>query len=76
MKIRFLGPIQRPSNEVVEAVSTGFPGGTVRTLLHELGFPAQQVNFLSVIREAQRLTPDQELGKDDEITVMLLVGGG
>jgi sulfur carrier protein ThiS len=76
MKIRFLGPIQRPSDEIVAAVSAGFAGGTVRTLLQDLGFPAQQVNFLSVIREAQRLTPDQELRKDDEITVMLLVGGG
>lgn len=76
MKIRFLGPIERPPAEKVAAVTAGFSTGTVRTLLQDLGFPAQQVSFLSVIRENQRLSPDQKLGANDEITVMLLVGGG
>ena len=76
MKIRFLGPIERPPEETIAAVEADFDRGTVRTLLEQLGFPAQRVSFLSVIRDSQRLSPDQELGVDDEITVMLLVGGG
>lgn len=76
MKIRFLGPIERPPEEVVAMVTADFAGGTVRSLLEQLGFSEVQVSFLSVIRESQRLSPDQELDVDDEVTVMLMVGGG
>ncbi len=76
MKIRFLGPIQRPPDERVTEVVADFAGGTVRILLEQLGYPPQQVSFLSVIRDSQRLSLDQELGVDDEVTVMLIVGGG
>lgn len=76
MKIRFLGPIERPPAKTVADVEATFGSGTVRTLLLELGFSSMQVNFLSVIRDNLRLSPDEQLAADDEITVMLLVGGG
>jgi sulfur carrier protein ThiS len=76
MKISFLGPVSRPPEEQVAKVASHFVAGTVRDLLEQLGFPAQQVSFLSVIRDNQRLSLDQELMPDDTITVMLVVGGG
>jgi len=76
MKIRFLGPIEAPPADVVDSVSGSFAGGTVRDLLEQLGFAEQQVWFLSVLREQQRLSPDEKLSPDDEISIMLLVGGG
>lgn len=76
MKIRFLGPIEAPPADVVESVSGSFAGGTVRDLLGKLGFAEQQVWFLSVLREQQRLSPEDELSPDDEVAIMLLVGGG
>jgi sulfur carrier protein ThiS len=76
MRIKFLGPIQRPPSEVVEKVEAEFQGGTMRELLTSLGFPEKQVWFLSVIANEERLAPDEKVAADDEVTIMLLVGGG
>ena len=76
MKIRFLGPIEAPPADVVESVSNSFEGGTVRDLLGKLGFAEQQVWFLSVLKDQQRLSPEDKLSVDDEVSIMLLVGGG
>jgi sulfur carrier protein ThiS len=76
MEIRFLGPIQRPPAETVAEVADRFERGTVRELLQRLGYPPNQVHFLSVIRNDLRLSPDQEVAAEDRITVMLTVGGG
>lgn len=76
MKLSFLGPIQRPSAEVVTQVENGFPGGTVAGLLAALGYSQQQAWFFSVVRAEERLAPDDRVEPTDKITIMLLVGGG
>jgi len=76
MKVSFFGPVQVPSPEVVAAVEHGFPGGTVRELLAALGFAPEQVWFLSVVRGDERLAPEDHVGPGDEVSIMLVVGGG
>lgn len=76
MEIRFLGPIQAPPEEDVLRVSRYFSGSTVEHLLLELGFSELQVRFLSVIREGVRLGPGDRVEPSDEVTIMLMVGGG
>ena len=76
MKLKFLGPVERPLPEVVARVEAEFAGGTARQLLGELGFDEKQVWFLSVICDDERLAPDEQVSRDGEVTIMLLVGGG
>jgi hypothetical protein len=76
MNIRFLGPIEAPPEEDVSLVAKEFDGGTVEQLLLQLGFSEQQGRFLSVVRDGVRLGPGDPLESWDEVTVMLMVGGG
>jgi len=76
MKIRFLGPVQAPPREVVSSVEAGFEGGSVRSLLEALGYPPDQAWFLSVVSGEGRLSPEDRVGPGDEVTIMLVVGGG
>lgn len=76
MNIRFLGPIQVPPEQVVSLVAKEFEGGTVEQFLLQLGFSEQQGKFLSVIRGGVRLGTGDRLESSDEVTVMLMVGGG
>ncbi len=76
MKIGFFGPVQVPPPEVVETVAQEFAGGSVRDLLAALGFGPEQVWFLSVVRGDERLAPDDRVCAQDELSIMLVVGGG
>jgi len=76
MKISFLGPIDKPQGTVVKDVEEGFKGGSVKELLHALGYPERQAWFFSVVRDEERLGPDDRVEADDAITIMLVVGGG
>lgn len=76
MKIKFLGPIQSPSEEVTARVEEEFPGGTMTELVAALGYPAEQVWFLSVSAGGERLAPGDTVAADADVTIMLLVGGG
>jgi hypothetical protein len=76
MRVTFLGPIKGPPAAVAEQVARDFPGGEVCDLLLRLGFPAEQHAFLSVLRGQEVLGLHDRVGPEDELTVMLLVGGG
>jgi len=76
MRISFLGPIEAPPPGRVAAVERDFVRGTMAELLGELGYGQEQVHFLTVVRAEERLEPGSEVGRGDELTIMLLVGGG
>jgi len=76
MKIKFLGPIDSPPDDVIVQVEQEFGRGSVRDLLGRLGFPAEQAWFLSVFADDERLAPDDIVSADAQVTIMLLVGGG
>jgi len=76
MILRFLGPIQAPGREMVERVEREFAGGTARDLLKALGYGEEQVWFLSIVVNEERLGPDDRVEAGDEVTLMLIVGGG
>jgi len=76
MKISFLGPIEKPPATLVQDVEKTFAGGSVKDLLIALHYPEKQAWFFSVVRNEERLGPDDRVGQDDAITIMLVVGGG
>jgi sulfur carrier protein ThiS len=76
MKVSFFGPVQVPPPEVVATAEREFSGGTVRDLLAALGFGPEQVWFLSVVRGDERLAPEDRVEAGDELSIMLVVGGG
>lgn len=76
MKLRIVGPIRLPNPGLVPLVEERFPGGTVTELLVQLGFPASQAPFVSVLRKERRLPPTARVESTDSLTISLLVGGG
>jgi sulfur carrier protein ThiS len=76
MKISFLGPVEKPPADLVADVETAFAGGTVKDLLAALKYPERQAWFFSVVRNEERLGPDDRVEAGDSVTIMLVVGGG
>ncbi len=73
--VRFSGPIRRPWPEATREVELE-PGVTVAELLATLGFARDQLSFFhaAVYRVAVPLST--ALSDEDQVDVMLRVGGG
>ncbi len=77
MKIRFFGPVIRPSDEVVAAMQAAPPEGTIEDLLATLGYSPSHRRHVVVLVDGERLHPSDPIpGAGVDLTLMVPVGGG
>ncbi|MFH1531146.1 MAG: hypothetical protein ABIK09_10500 [Pseudomonadota bacterium] len=77
MKIRFNGPVLRPSSEVVARIESHPPTGTIDDLLAALEYSPAHRRHIVVLVEGRRLHPGDRIPEGEvDLMLMVPVGGG
>ena len=73
--VRFAGPIRRPWPEASREVEIR-PGSSVAELLSTLGYARHELSYLQAAVNRLVVPPSTTLSDEDQVDVMLRVGGG
>ena len=75
VKATFMGPIRRPWPEQYRWVNVE-PDAKVEDLLKDLGYSAEEMKRIVISINGRRSNIQSLLSSEDELTFMLLAGGG
>ncbi len=75
IEIEFFGPIKRPWVEHRRRIQVA-QGSCVASVMGELGYDIEQLRMVALTINGQKVSPGHVLMDNDELTVVLLAGGG
>ena len=76
IKIRFLGPIRRPTSVDASVPIDVEAGETVESLLERLGYDRRERSRIQILMGGQAVNSSQIVEEIDELTLFLPLGGG
>ncbi len=75
IEVEFFGPIKRPWVEHRRKIQVE-QGSTVAMVMAGLGYSSAQLRMVALSINGQRVGKNHELTDKDELTLVLLAGGG